>query len=177
VAKQPAGKSWFHRKNQKGDCFGRLVIRREIMKKQLFGALAIGCLLALIIAVPARAQMPGTTIRASIPFDFIVRGRTFPAGKYEVMRLTDSPDVLELRNVNENRDHAAFETEPFQENRIANRSELIFNRYGNSYFLSEVVAAGEQTGRELRPSHAERQLRREMARNNREPETVAVELN
>lgn len=147
------------------------------MKKQMFGALAVGCLLALIVAVPARAQMPGTTMRANIPFDFIIRGRTFPAGNYEVMRLTDAPEVLEIRNVNNKHDHAAFETEAFRENQIANRDELIFNRYGDSYFLSEVVTSGEQTGRELRPSHAERQLRRDMAKNNRQPETVAVDWN
>jgi len=147
------------------------------MKKQMFGALATGCLLALIIAVPARAQMPGTSIRANIPFDFIVRGRTLPAGKYEVLRLTDSPEVLEIRNVNDKRDHAAFETEAFQANQIANRTELVFNRYNDTYFLSEVVTSGEKTGREAFPSHAERRLRREMASNNREPETVAVEMN
>lgn len=147
------------------------------MKKQMFGALAIGCLLALIIAVPARAQMPGTTIRANIPFDFILRGKTFPAGRYEIMRVNDAPEVLELRNVNDKHDHAAFETEAFRENRVADRSELVFNRYNDMYFLSEVVSSGEQTAREVVPSHAERRLRREMARNSREPESVAVELN
>lgn len=144
------------------------------MKKQMFGALAAGCLLALIIAVPARAQMPGAPIRVSIPFDFIIRGRTLPAGTYEVMRLPDTQEVLEIRNIKDKRDHSAFETEPFQAHRIANRNELVFNRYGDSYFLSEVVTAGEQIGREMPPTHAERQLRREMASNNREPETVAV---
>ena len=147
------------------------------MKKHMFGALAVGCLLALIVAAPARAQLPGTTIRANIPFDFIIRGKTMPAGKYEVMRLTDSPEVLEIRNVNDKRDHAAFETEAFTASDIANRSELVFNRYNDTYFLSEVVTAGEKTGREAFPSHAERRMRHEMARINREPETVAVELN
>jgi hypothetical protein len=147
------------------------------MKKQMFGALAAGCLLALIIAVPARAQMPGAPIRANIPFDFIVRGRTLPAGNYEVMRLTDSPEVLEIRNINDKRDHSAFETEPFQASKIANRNELVFHRYGDSYFLSEVVTAGEEVGRTMPPSRAERQLRREMASNNREPEIVAVAFN
>ena len=54
------------------------------MKKQIVGTLVAGCLLALMIAVPARAQLPGTRIRVNIPFDFIVRGRTLPAGIYEI---------------------------------------------------------------------------------------------
>lgn len=144
------------------------------MKKQMFGALAAGCLLALIIVVPARAQMPGAPIRVSIPFDFIIRGRTLPAGPYEVMRLSDSPEVLEIRNVKDRREHSAFETDAFQANQIPKRNELVFNRYGDSYFLSEVVTAGEEVGRSMPASHAERQLRREMASNNRTAETVAV---
>lgn len=144
------------------------------MKKQMFGTLAAGCLLALIIVVPARAQMPGAPIRVNIPFDFIIRGRTLPAGDYEVMRLSDSQEVLEIRNVDHGSDHAAFETDAFQARHIAKRNELIFNRYGDSYFLSEIVTAGEEVGRAMPPSHAERQLRREMASNSPEPESVAV---
>jgi len=53
----------------------------------------------------------------------------------------------------------------------------VFHRYGDSYFLSEVVTGGEQTAQELKPSHAEREMRREMAKNQEQPETVTVALN
>ena len=126
------------------------------MKKQIFSAVVTGCLLALMIAVPAHAQMPGTTIRATIPFDFIVRGKTLPAGNYE------------------KRDHVLFETEPVETMEIPNESEIVFHRYGDSYFLSEVFTAGEETGQELTTSRAERRLRSEMASNKANAETVAV---
>ena len=70
-----------------------------------------------------------------------------------------------------------FETEPMDVRRIPRRNILVFNRYGDSYFLEKVVTAGEETGRELSPSHAERTLRRDMAKNQAEPETVMVALN
>lgn len=144
--------------------------------RKLFIVMAIGSLLALSLAATAQAQMPGVPVRATIPFDFMVRGRTLPAGDYWIERVTDDPSGLVVRNVNDKHEHIVFETEPVQGRRIANHNMLVFNRYGDTYFLSEVVTAGEQTGRELAPSHTERTLRREMAKNQTEPETVTVAL-
>jgi len=129
--------------------------------KKFFIVMAVGSSLALSLAVGAQAQMPGVPIRASIPFDFMVRGKTMPAGDYWIERVNDDPSGLILRNVNNKHDHIVFQTEPMQDRRIANHNVLVFNRYGADYFLSEVVTAGEQTGRELAPSHAERTLRRD----------------
>ena len=144
--------------------------------KKLFTVMAIGSLLALSLVATAQAQMPGVPIRASIPFDFMVRGRTFPAGDYWIERVTDDPSGLVLRNVNHKHEHIVFETESMQGRRAPRRNVLVFNRYGDEYFLSEIVTAGEQDGRELAPSHTERVLRREMAQNQAEPETVTVAL-
>lgn len=144
--------------------------------KKFFSIIATGSLLTLM-AVAAHAQLPGTAIRASIPFDFMVRGRTLPAGKYEIRRINDEPSGLIIRNVDLKRNEALFETEPVYVSRAPRRDVLVFHRYGDSYFLSEVVSGGEQTARELKPTHAERELRREMAKNQEEPETVTVALN
>ncbi len=142
--------------------------------KKLFSVMATGCLLSLLLVGTTRAQDPGTAIRASIPFDFIVKGKTLPAGEYEISRVMDEPIGLLLRNVHNKHDEVVFETEPIEGRRMPKTDFLIFNRYGASYFLSEVFTAGEQTGEELYPSHAERQLKREMARNQVGPETVTV---
>ena len=144
------------------------------MKKQISITLATGCLLALMIAVPAHAQMPGSTMRVTIPFDFIVRGKPLPAGDYQMVRINDSPEGLIIRNVNDKRDHVVFQTESVEPKRIPKRNELVFHRYGDSYFLSEVLTAGEQTGREVAPTRLERQLRHQMASNKTEPQEVAV---
>ena len=148
------------------------------MIKQIFSTLVTGGILALMIAVPARAQMPGTSMRANIPFDFMVRGTMLPAGNYEIRRISDEPAGLLIRNINDKHDHAMFETEPVESSQAPNNSEVVFHRYGDTYFLSEVLTAGEQTGRELPPTREERQLRREMASNsnNAEPQTVTVAI-
>ena len=147
------------------------------MKKQILSAVVTGCLLALMIAVPAHAQMPGTRMRVAIPFDFIVKGQTLPAGNYEIRRISDSPEGLIIQNANEKRDHVIFETEPIETRKIPNTSEIVFHRYGDSYFLAEVLTGGEETGQELAPTRAERRLRSEMASNKAEPETVALAAN
>ena len=143
--------------------------------KKFFSLVVAGCLLSLLVVGTTRAQEPGTEIRVSIPFDFTVRGKTLPAGEYEVKRINDEPIGLLIRNVHNKHDDVVFETEPKIDRSITKRDELIFTRYGDSYFLSEVVTAGEQTGEEVYPSHRERELKREMmTRNQVQPETVTV---
>jgi hypothetical protein len=144
------------------------------MNKQIWSILVTGCLLALVIAVPARAQMPGTRMRVSIPFDFIVRGKILPAGNYDIKRISDSPQGLLMENVYKKHEQILFETEPVATREIPDRGEIVFHRYADSYFLSEVWTAGDETGQEVSPSRTERRLRREMASNGAEPESVAV---
>lgn len=145
--------------------------------KKLLGVITAGCLLTLLVVLSVHAQDPGTAIRASIPFDFTVEGRTLPAGKYEVRRITDDPTGLMIQNIYHRRDVALFKTEPRDARSIPNHSLLVFHRYGDSYFLSEVVNAGDDRAEDLRATKAERTLRSEMAKNNIEPQTVTVAMN
>jgi hypothetical protein len=146
--------------------------------RRIFIAIVAMAMLALTISTPASAQLPGTSMRAYIPFDFIVNGKTLPSGTYEVKRITDAPEGLLIRNVNDKRDHSMFETESVQQYGLPRNDEVVFNRYGDSYFLSEVLTGGMETGRRLAPSHAEKQMRREMqmASNNAQPQTVTVAM-
>jgi len=144
--------------------------------KKIFSLVVIGSVLSLVAAT-AQAQLPGMAIRATIPFDFIVRGRTLPAGSYEIRRVTDESLDLLIRNVDDKHDKAMFGTEPVYMNRIPGKNVLVFNRYGDAYFLSEVETASDQTARELFPSRKERHLQQQMAINLVAPETVTVACN
>ena len=106
--------------------------------KKLFSVLVIGSLLTLSIAGTAHAQLPGTAVKAAIPFDFIVRGRTLPAGTYAITRINDEAIGLMIRNVYHKREQALFETEPVSVRNTPHKDALVFHRYGDSYFLSEV---------------------------------------
>lgn len=142
--------------------------------KKLASIMVIGIVLTLSMAGSARAQLPGTVIRVAIPFDFMIRGKVLPAGRYEVSRISEEPSGLMIRNVDHRRDETMFQTEPANVTMTTKKDELVFHHYGDSYFLSEVITAGEQTGEELTPSRAEREMRRDTARNQVEPETITV---
>src|SRR6266851_4688796 len=153
-------------------------VKGEMMRRKIFSAALTCSLLTVVAAATAYAQMPGTALRATIPFDFSVRGKILPAGDYQIRRITDQPDGLLISNINDKHEHAIFVTEAVESPRITRKAEIIFHRYGDSYFLSEVFDGGMQTGREAIPSRQERMLRRESAStaagNKTEPETVAV---
>jgi hypothetical protein len=145
------------------------------MKEKLFTALGACALIALGMAATAYGQLlPGETVRASIPFDFIVSGKMLAAGDYEISRITESPYALLIRNVNDNHDEAVFLVNHVEARLIPRSGEIVFDRYGDSYFLSKIWERGEQTGDEILPSRQERQLEREFAGHNHAPETVAL---
>lgn len=54
--------------------------------------------------------------------------------------------------------------------------QIVFHRYGANRFLAVVFAGGDEMGREVVPPRLERHLRREMARNEAQPESVALTL-
>lgn len=118
------------------------------------------CLIICLSAVAANAQIESdATIYATIPHPFIVRDTTLPAGEYTVRVADDYNDlnVLELRS----RDgHTAvlFETEAVQAKHTPGKSELIFYKIGDNYFLSRVFLKGDQTGNELPKSRMLRRL-------------------
>ena len=128
--------------------------------KRRFLSLAVCICVLLPLTATAFAQLPEIPIRVNIPFDFVVRGKTLPAGDYEISRLMDETQVLEISNVNNRHESAAIQTEPVL-GRVANNGKVVFHRYGDSYFLSEIWTAGLETGRELPASHQERVLKRE----------------
>ena len=144
------------------------------MKRKVFMAALICGLLTVMATATAYAQLPGTEVRVRIPFDFSVRGKILPAGDYVIRRITDQPDGLMISGIKDSHERAMFETEPVDAKTMFSRPEIVFHRYGDSYFLSEIFAGSWGSGRELIPSRQKRMLRREMASNKTEPETVAL---
>ena len=149
------------------------------MQGRILSAIVSFCVLIIGPAGTVFAQMPGTAIRATIPFDFVIRGKTLPAGTYEVTRISSEPDTLCIRNAEQTKIVEVFNTDPVTQRNGFGQSELIFHRYGELYFLDEVAARGEETARQLIPSKQERNLERETASNvgGRKAETVTLAAN
>ena len=149
------------------------------MKRKFLSASLSVCVLSLLLAATGYAQLSGAPIRINIPFDFNIRGKTLPAGHYEIQRINDEVDSLEISNVRKNHEHAMFETDQEVARKTPNHAELVFHRYGDKYFLSEIWTPGTVTGRELPVSQQERAVKREMAQNSigeSGPQLVAVTI-
>lgn len=118
------------------------------------------CLLTVGGGIVANAQIESDiAIEANVPFTFVVGNTTLPAGRYEIKAIGDMEGVLELRGA-DGHSAIAVDTESVETKRdqIENKSELVFNKVGNQYFLYQVWLAGSSSGAELPKSRMEKKL-------------------
>ena len=100
------------------------------------------------------------SIRVNIPHSFVVNNTTLPAGTYTItVADNDHSDlnVLEIRSTN-GKSGALFDTEPVNVRRMARQSELVFDKIGDTYFLSRVFMRGDEGGNELFKSKRQKRL-------------------
>jgi hypothetical protein len=123
--------------------------------------LAVSCLIPLATA-PLAAQT--FSLKADIPFAFMVDGKTMPAGEYAVDSGMVSQTAVQLRNLEIGGGVLAATVQAGGGPAWTNtQARLIFHRYGNRYFLYQVWEKGEDAGRTLPPSRQERTIAKEMA--------------
>ena len=109
---------------------------------------------ALLLAASACIAQTKGDVVAVIPFPFVVAGHTLPAGRYIV-----SPMTQNILRIHESMGPGILvPTNSAQRSVSDNSSKLVFHRYENTYFLSQVWITGIEGGRELRPSSAEREM-------------------
>ena len=124
-----------------------------------FGLLAV----MVIIAASASAQAQSLSYRltANIPFEFSVAGKKLPAGKYWVNRAQQSSGdtVVQISSTDGHSNVIRFTIPVLAVNPVKDGT-LVFHRYGEEYFLSQIWPASGLTGRELPKSRAERELER-----------------
>ena len=65
-------------------------------------------------------------------------------------------------------------TKTIQTEDIQNQTTVVFKRYDNQYFLSQVWVSGRSTGSEIYKSKQERTVERELARRAVKPTTIAI---
>jgi hypothetical protein len=149
------------------------------MKKQAFRTITMLSLLLMVAAISVNAQqLAENKIAVNIPFDFAVDETKLPAGKYTLRRiiLPSSADRLVIQSADGRDDTHTGITRPNRASEVQKQSKLVFNRYGEQYFLSQVWMAGSDTGRDLFKSRSERNLAKELklARSKSEPQKVTL---
>src|SRR5262245_8149534 len=126
------------------------------MKKQLM--IMIMVLGGIVVANQslAQAQIVGH-LKAEIPFSFYVGARRLPAGAYTVTMRDLGAGLMEIRS-DDGKSSAFFLTEGRQEKSDPVTSELIFNKYGETIFLSRVIEEGSMDGAQVFKSKLEKSV-------------------
>ena len=126
----------------------------------MLALLAVALFAAAFSAVGAQAQIVGS-LEVNIPFQFHAGNTKLPAGKYVIHALDESdPSVMEIRSENGSTS-ALFEVVDAQANSAPAKSELVFNKYGNHYFLSKLFEEGNTYGDQVPKSRYEKRLSQE----------------
>lgn len=107
------------------------------MKKQVLAL--VGVLSLFLAAGSAFAQ--SQEVRAKIPFDFVVNKITMPAGTYSIDRTGMATNAVVIRGLDCKAAQFVLTTKRGSTT-INQQSKLVFHRYGDRYFLSQVWVEG-----------------------------------
>jgi hypothetical protein len=122
--------------------------------KSIVASISLLAAMLLCGAPGARAEAPWSIV-VDIPFEFIVSGKTLPAGKYRVHKpLPDSDCVLYISKDGSD-EGASFTTNAALNLAAPNKAALIFHHYGSEHYLSEVWTGSNNIGYRLPISKAE----------------------
>jgi len=129
------------------------------MKHRALNVFAVLAVTGLLVAPMAFGDQIDR-LKADIPFDFIVGNKTLPAGTYHVQCAANR--VVTLFGID--RKGAAMVMTQAQYSTTPAAGKLIFTRYDNSYFLSQVWRPGVNTGGLVPKSKTEREMALKTAR-------------
>lgn len=110
----------------------------------------------------AHAQIEGD-LEVTIPFQFHAGDAKLPAGKY-IIHTLDNTDLTIMEISSEDGSASAlFEVHDTEANSTPAKSELIFNRYGNRYFLAKLFDEANPNRSAVTVSRYEKRVSQEAA--------------
>jgi hypothetical protein len=110
-----------------------------------------------IFPIKAHAQIIGD-LEVTIPFQFHAGDAKLPPGKY-IIHPVDNSDLTIMEISSEDGSTSAlFEVHDAEANSTPAKSELIFNKYGNRYFLAKLFDEGNSNGSAVNESRYEKKV-------------------
>jgi hypothetical protein len=137
------------------------------MNRYVIGMLAI-LAVALSLCVPTISAQ--TIVKANVPFAFTVGQAEMPAGNYAVNLVSDSAILIRNRSTGTSV-LSLFRSEQAKNN--DGTAKMVFHKYGNKYFLSQVGRGFESSLIQLPTSKQEQEAQIQTARS-ASPKEVAV---
>ena len=132
-------------------------------------SIALFILAGMVSAGSVLAQDHG--VRATVPFDFTVGNKVLPSGTYTIE--PTAQNVIVIRNREKN---IAVMSTSYGDGKQSKTGELVFNKYGDQYFLREILCSSADMSVELPASKTEKRTRLQEARLESSPQ-VFIALN
>lgn len=140
----------------------------------MFRTIAIASSLAFApICLPAHGQTDGHAMTVNVPFGFEVNGKHFEPGTYTVR--TPEWGIVQIRGNSSVALAIAHDGQSYQP---AKTAKVVFDRYGDHYFLRQLWFNAEETSYlECPESKGEKQAKRsELASNSKKPSNVELAM-
>jgi hypothetical protein len=116
------------------------------------------CAAIFALTVGAIGQASAGDLVVDVPFAFSAAGQTLPAGHYII-----KPERSNMIRILGNHNQSVFVPTFAALRTQVEGSKLVFHRYGDSYFLSQLWITGSTSGKELYPSKGEHELKTRQA--------------
>jgi hypothetical protein len=113
--------------------------------------------MALTAMASTRVAQAQEAVVVNIPFDFSAGKTTLPAGDYSV-KVSETTHALILISRKDATASAFIITNAVVSANAQTESKLVFNRYGDRYFLSQVWSEGNNQGRQLLKTAREKEM-------------------
>ena len=120
---------------------------------------AIALFIAATFITAGKAIAQDYAVRATIPFNFTVNGSQLPAGNYTLGSDITNPRVLKISDRTQHVHVMVLAMPSADEKRKAN--QLVFHKYGDQYFLSEIRSQESAINLQLATSKQEKRAREE----------------
>ena len=116
---------------------------------------------AVFLALAASDTMAQQLV-ADIPFNFTGCAQQMLSGRYSLQRITSATDKLLLIRSDDGKSVEIVCMQSLQSRKPVSGGKLVFNRYGDQYFLAEIWFPGETSGNEMIKSEREEALIKEL---------------
>jgi hypothetical protein len=119
----------------------------------------------------ASAYAQNINLKANVPFNFVATAGTLPSGEYMLRSVDRIDNAIAISG--EGQKPSIFLATPCLSLKTAQapgKAKLVFSRYGDQYFLSEIWMEGSTVGHKLPKTHREL----EMAKNETAQQVVIL---
>jgi hypothetical protein len=120
-------------------------------------ALVMAGMMALTAMATTQVAQAQDRLAVNVPFDFVAGNTQLPAGEYTVQVSAPTHSII-LISRKDSTASAFINTNAAVSSQPQSESKLVFNRYGDRYFLSQVWQEGNAEGRQLLKSSREKEM-------------------